>query len=45
MRCDATFALMLFMVAAKAPPASAVLFLTPFGRWTASNCATRCDFR
>jgi TonB family protein len=30
MPCDAILALMLFIVAAKAPPASAVLFLTPF---------------
>ena len=30
MPCDAILALMLFMVAAKAPPASAGLFLTPF---------------
>jgi TonB family protein len=30
MRCAAILELMLFMVAAKAPPASALLFLTPF---------------
>jgi hypothetical protein len=30
MRCDAIFVLMLFIVAAKAPPASALLFLPAF---------------
>jgi TonB family protein len=30
MRCNAILALMLFMVAAKAPPTSALLFLPPF---------------